>query len=242
VNTLINVNGLGVTFGAIRALSNVTLSIKNDSEICGIIGPNGAGKSTLLSVVAGEINPNEGSIELFGKVINKKLTPEAVSNLGVARTFQIPRPFYGLTVEENIVTSGLSTKSLKDSRIKAKAMLKLLNLERYAHSTPGQLNLAGRKRLELAKALMTEPKLLLLDELFEGLNETEVDWLVNIIKNELAASSMKIVLVEHVLSALRKLATTLYVLSQGQLIAEGKTDEVLSSGIVIEAYLGKQKV
>jgi ABC-type branched-subunit amino acid transport system ATPase component len=239
---ILKVNGLGVSFGAIKALSNVTLTIKDDSEICGIIGPNGAGKSTFLSVIAGEISPSEGSIELFGRPVHKKLTPEIVCNMGVARTFQIPRPFYGLTVEENIMTSGLCVHSLKDSRVKAKELLNLLHLERYAQATPGQLNLAGRKRLELAKALMTEPKLLLLDELFEGLNEHEVDWLVNIIKNELAASSIKVVLVEHVISALRKLAGTLYVLNQGQLIAEGKTDEVLTSGVVIDAYLGKQKV
>lgn len=238
--TIIKVNGLSVTFGAIRALNDVTLTIKDDSEICGIIGPNGAGKSTFLSVVAGEVNPSAGVIELFGRPINKKLTPNLVCNLGVARTFQIPRPFYGLTVEENIVTSGLSNKSLKNSKIKALEMLELLNLQSYAQSTPGQLNLAGRKRLELARALMTEPKLLLLDELFEGLSEHEVDWLVDIIK-KLAASSIKIVLVEHVLSALRKLAETIYVLNQGILIAQGKTDEVLASDIVIEAYLGKQR-
>lgn len=237
---IIKAIGLSVSFGAIRALNDVTLSIGNDSEICGIIGPNGAGKSTFLSVIAGEINPTQGSIALFGSTI-KKLTPEAACNLGVARTFQIPRPFYGLTVEENMITSGLCAMSLKDSRLKAKELLKLLNIEEYAYATPSQLNLAGRKRLELAKALMTEPKILLSDELFEGLNEHEVDWLVNIIKNKFAPS-MKIVMVEHVLSALRKLAGKLYVLNQGELIAEGETDKVLSSDHVIKAYLGKQKV
>jgi branched-chain amino acid transport system ATP-binding protein len=242
VVTIIKTNGLSVSFGAIKALSEVTLSIENDSDICGIIGPNGAGKSTFLSVIAGEINPSNGSIELFGKPINKRLTPEAVSKMGVARTFQIPRPFYGLTVKDNVITSGLSVMNLKNSKEKAHEILELLDLDRFAQVTAGQLNLTGRKRLELAKALMTKPKLLLLDELFEGLNEHEVDNLVNIIKNEIVSSAIKVVLVEHVISALRKLASKLYVFNQGQLIAEGKTDDVLSHKDVIEAYLGKQTV
>ncbi|MEB3100123.1 ATP-binding cassette domain-containing protein [Ferviditalea candida] len=132
---MIKAIGLSVSFGAIKALSDVTFSIDNDSEICGIIGPNGAGKSTFLSVIAGEINPTEGSIALFGSTI-KKLTPEAACHLGIARTFQIPRPFYGLTVEDNVITSGLSAMSLKDSRLKAKELLKLLNIDRYAYATP----------------------------------------------------------------------------------------------------------
>lgn len=236
---IIKANGLSVRFGAIQALTNVTLSIDDGPEIYGIIGPNGAGKSTFLSVIAGEVDPTEGSIELFGRAYNK-LTPEKACHLGIGRTFQIPRPFYGITVEDNLVTSGLCVMSLKDSRSKAKELLNLLNLEKYALGTPSQLNLAGRKRLELAKAIMTQPKVLLSDELFEGLNEHEVNWLVNIIKKEFAPI-MKIVMVEHVLSALRKLASKLYVLNQGQLLAEGETNEVLSSKKVIQAYIGKQR-
>ncbi|MFD1037385.1 ABC transporter ATP-binding protein [Virgibacillus byunsanensis] len=233
---------MSVSFGAIKALSNVTLSINDDSDICGIIGPNGAGKSTLLSVIAGEVSPSGGTVELFGDSNKKKLNPETVNRKGISRTFQIPRPFFGLTVERNIVTCGLGVNNLNDSQEKAKRLLKILELDKHAHSTAGQLNLAGRKRLELAKALMTEPKVLLLDELFEGLNEQEVDSLVNIVKNEIASSSIKVVLVEHVISALRKLANKVYVLNQGELIAEGETEEVLSDEVVIEAYLGKQKV
>ncbi|HET7627994.1 MAG TPA: ATP-binding cassette domain-containing protein [Bacillales bacterium] len=236
---MIKTMGLGVQFGAIRALDNVTLSIDDSPEICGIIGPNGAGKSTFLSVIAGEIRPTEGEIELFDKPM-RSLSPVKACRMGVGRTFQIPRPFIEMTVEENIFTSGLCVSPLKEARAKAKELLKLLDLENHAQSTPGQLNLAGRKRLELAKALMTEPKVLLSDELFEGLNEKEVDWLVDLLKTHFAPK-MKIIMVEHVLSALRKLATKLYVLNQGQLIAEGETNDILASEQVIEAYLGRRK-
>jgi branched-chain amino acid transport system ATP-binding protein len=237
---ILNVSNISVNFGAIQALNNVSLSLDNDADITGIIGPNGAGKSTFLSVIAGEIKPNSGTIQILGKEVKKSLSPETLCELGIARTFQIPRPFNGLTVEENVIVSGLTKMNLTQSRLKAKELMKTLNLEPTADLTPGHLNLAGRKRLELAKALMTQPKILLLDELFEGLNEVEVDWMVDVIKNQIISKNIKVIMVEHVISALRKLAKWLYVLDQGKLIAEGMTNEVLSSKVVIEAYLGKK--
>lgn len=233
---LIITNHLSVKFGAVTALDDLSLVIHDDNQIRGIIGPNGAGKSTFLSVIAGELNPTAGTVVLFGEIMHR-FSPEYVCRKGIARTFQIPRPFYGLTVEDNVMVSGLANGNITTSRNRARDVLEMLNMAKFAKQYPQQLNLAGRKRLELARALMTRPKVLLSDELFEGLNESDVDWLVRVIKEEIA-SRMKIVMVEHVMSALRKLADKLYVLNHGQLIAEGDTDEVLSSGEVISAYLG----
>jgi len=223
-------------------LKGVNFALDPDVDITGIIGPNGAGKSTFLSVIAGEIKPNTGTLTIMGRKLDRQQSPELLNRMGIARTFQIPRPFTGMSVEDNIVVSGLVRGSLKESRERARGLMDKLNLANYARMTPGQLNLAGRKRLELARALMTQPKLLLLDELFEGLNEVEVDWMVEILKAQVRETGFKVIIVEHVMSAVRKLAQKLYVLDHGECIAEGGTEEVLSSQRVIEAYLGKQPV
>jgi len=115
---ILNVSNISVNFGAIQALNNVSLSLDNDADITGIIGPNGAGKSTFLSVIAGEIKPNSGTIQILGKEVKKSLSPETLCELGIARTFQIPRPFNGLTVEENVIVSGLTKMNLTQSRLK----------------------------------------------------------------------------------------------------------------------------
>lgn len=234
---LVRVEALGMRFGAVQALHGVDLEIVDDDKVAGIIGPNGAGKSTLLSIIAGELKASAGSVKVLEQDI-RSASADRVARLGVARTFQVPRPLLGMTVEDNVIASGLCKGTLREARGKAGAILEMLSLDERKNDFPGELNLAARKRLELSKALMTDPKVLLSDELFEGLNEHDVDWLVALLKDRVAPT-VKIVMVEHVMSALRSLANVLYVLDRGELIAQGGTEEVLADENVIEAYLGR---
>ncbi|NLA66033.1 MAG: ATP-binding cassette domain-containing protein [Leucobacter sp.] len=235
---LVKLEGVTVAFGGVKAIDNVNLTIEDNVGIVGIIGPNGAGKSTCLSVIAGARKPKTGSVEVLGHKITKADTAK-ITRLGVARTFQIPRPFTEMTVRENIMVAVTANHRLSNAEADARTdeILERLGIANQAELLTGALPLAVRKKIEVARGIATQPKLLLLDEVFEGLSDTEIQDMVQILR-DLDKSGIRLVLVEHVLRALRQLASTLVVFEKGQMIATGPVDEVLNSDRVKDAYLG----
>ncbi len=224
------------SFGGLKALDAVTLEVA-DGEIVAVIGPNGAGKTTLFSVVAGFLRADEGTVTFNGTDISNE-PPHRICQLGLARTFQIARPFARLSVRENIaVGAHLHIAGRKEALAKATDVGSMLGLGGILEQRADGLSVASRKRLELARALATVPKLLLLDEIFAGLNPTEVEEILPVIR-EIRERGVTIVLVEHVMRAVMRLSDRVVVLNNGKLIAAGSPDAVVSNARVIEAYLG----
>lgn len=228
-----------VAFGGVRALDGVSLSLNADAGITGIIGPNGAGKSTCLSVIAGAQKPTSGTVKVLGRQLTHNANTAKVARWGVARTFQIPRPFVDMTVRENVMVARLASSRGKgvDQAGRVDELLERMGLGDISAKLAGSLALASRKKLEVARAMAINPKLILLDEVFEGLSDYEIQELVTILRG-LHEGGIRLVLVEHVLRALRQLATSLVVFEKGSVIAQGDVDDVLESARVKEAYLG----
>ncbi|WP_109471987.1 ABC transporter ATP-binding protein [Ornithinimicrobium cavernae] len=240
MTALVEMRNVTVAFGGVKALDNVSLTIGPDTGIVGIIGPNGAGKSTCLSVIAGARRPRSGTVEAMGVPLGRRTNPATMTHAGVARTFQIPRPFTQMTVRENVQVAFAATRRSSDAELQELAdhLLERLGIRDQAGKLAGALPLAVRKKLEVARGMAVNPKLLLLDEVFEGLSDTEISDMVTILRG-LHEDGVHLVLVEHVLRALRQLADTLIVFEKGQVIATGPVDEVLQSPEVKKAYLGK---
>lgn len=242
MTALVALNNVTVAFGGVKALDDVSFSIEPDSGIVGIIGPNGAGKSTCLSVIAGARKPTNGTVEALGMRLGKGTNPAKMALAGVARTFQIPRPFAEMTVRENVLVALAATNRASRADLEAKAdeLLGRLGIAEHSNNPAGSLPLAVRKKLEVARGMAVGPKLLLLDEVFEGLSDTEIQDLVEILAG-LDRDGIHLILVEHVLRALRQLAQTLVVFDKGKLIANGDLDQVLESPQVKRAYLGQNE-
>lgn len=231
---------VSVTFGGVNALSHVTFGFPDEHNILGIIGPNGAGKSTLLSVIAGYVRPSRGTLTVFEQV-QSGYSPQKASALGIGRTFQVPRPFSQMSVYDNLVVSGLSKLGMRDAKARAKQVLDQLELGPYASRLPGEMNLASRKRLEIGKAMVTNPRLMLLDEIFEGASESDVAWLSDMLVRYSRESGVKLILVEHIIRAVRNVCPWLIVLNYGRVLSQGVTKEVLESEEVVTSYLGQRR-
>jgi branched-chain amino acid transport system ATP-binding protein len=233
---VLEVDGLCKTFGGLRAVADATLAV-TAGEIVSLIGPNGAGKTTLFAMVSGFLKPDAGTVQFQGREI-KGLRPHAVCRLGVARTFQIARPFPNLSVHHNIAI-GAHTRSRRRGEALAAAaeVAERLGMASRLDDQAGSLTVAGRKRLELARALATHPRLLLLDEVMAGLNATEIDEIVAVLR-EIRASGITILLIEHVMRAVMSLSDRAYVLNHGRMIAAGTPAAITRNADVIEAYLG----
>ena len=235
---LLNVEKLTMHFGGLVANRDVNFAV-DAGEIVAIIGPNGAGKSTLFNCLAGHHAPTSGSIHFNGVELVGR-APEAIAALGLIRTYQIPRTFAAMTVLENAMIGALLRRPrLANAREEAWHVLEAVGLDKRGGMRAGDLNVAGQKRVELARALAASPTLLLLDEVAGGLNPTEVLELVEILR-AIHARGVTLVIVEHVLEVVMRLAHRVLVLDFGELIATGTPEEVVRNPAVIEAYLGRK--
>lgn len=235
---MLDLKDLVKDFGGLRAVDSLNLSIEQ-GQILGLIGPNGAGKSTVFNCIAGVYPPTEGEIFFDGTRINN-VKPWDLCRQGLARTFQIVKPFASKTVLYNVmVGSYVTTDKRSAAESKAVETLKALNLHEKKDVKAGNLTIADRKRLEIARALATDPKLLLLDEVMAGLRPTEVDEMVKIIKG-LRDLGITIFIIEHIMRAIMALSDRVVVIHFGQKISEGPPKEVASDEKVIKAYLGEE--
>ena len=241
MGALLEVADVSKNFSGLRAVADVTFAVP-DGAIFAVIGPNGAGKTTLFNLIAGVFAPDNGSIAFDGARIDG-LTPDAVCRRGIGRTFQLVRPFPALTVEENVMVGALLRRpDLQSALRRAHEVLWRLDLFDKRMQPAGSLTLPDRKRLEVARALATEPKLLLLDEVMAGLRPTETDRMVEILKKINKESGLTILLIEHVMRAVMSVATRVLVLHHGAAIAEGTPDAVVREPAVVQSYLGAEAV
>jgi branched-chain amino acid transport system permease protein len=226
-------------FGGVHALEDVTLRI-HEGEIVGLVGPNGSGKTTLISLLSGALRPTRGHILVAGRD-TQALAPHQVAHAGIARTYQIPRPFASMTVRDNVaiaVMFGRVPSRLTQARARAEQHLEFVGLGHLAGALPSALNLHQRQLLEIARALATEPKVLLLDEALAGLNPAEIDSAVEVVRRVHRAGTA-IVIVEHLLRVVNQLATRVVVLDRGTVLADGEPRAVMTDPAVIQAYLGR---
>jgi branched-chain amino acid transport system ATP-binding protein len=242
---VLEVSSVSRFFGRFQALSRVSLTVE-EGEFRGLIGPNGSGKTTLFNVISGVYPASSGKVIFMGKDITR-WTPDRICHAGIARTFQIPRPFREMTVLENVMVGVLFGQeemlvSQEQAREEAWKWLEFVGLKVDEDARPGELTAGNLRRLELARALATGPRLLLADEIMSGLNQEEIDQTSQVLKKIHEELGLTILWIEHIMGALMNLVERVTVLDYGQVIAEGTPEEVARDERVIEAYLGQEKI
>jgi branched-chain amino acid transport system ATP-binding protein len=234
---LLEARNITMAFGAFKAVSDASLSIQQ-GEIIGLIGPNGAGKSTFFNCLVGDLVPTAGLVLLNGVDVTRS-SPETHARLGIGRTFQVPATFEDMTILDNVMVGAfLRHPRAADARAAAMRVLSLTGLDGLAHQPARTLGTPGRKRLEIARVMATEPKLLLLDEALAGLTPAEVQRAIDLVRR-IHATGVTLVIVEHIMEVIVTLAERVLVFNQGHVIASGAPREVMNDPQVVEAYLGR---
>jgi branched-chain amino acid transport system ATP-binding protein len=227
-------------FGGLTAVREVSLQVQA-GDLLGIIGPNGAGKTTLFHVIAGYYGPDEGRVTFDGREVTG-LPAHTIARLGLTRTFQLVKPFGNLSVQDNVMIGALTRRpTVREARADAERVIDLCGLGPHAGAAARALPLALRKRLEVARALATRPRLLLLDEVMAGLNPTELAAMVELVRR-LHAEGLTLIVIEHIMAAMMRLAQRIVMLHHGETIAEGTPREIAADRRVIDAYLGEEFV
>jgi branched-chain amino acid transport system ATP-binding protein len=235
---LLEARQLTKTFGSFRAVDNASITV-GQGDILGLIGPNGAGKSTFFNCLTGDLVSTSGEVLFEGRNITA-FSPEARAEIGIARTFQVPQTFEGMSVLENVMIGAfLRTSRKSEAEARAHAVLERVGMGQLAATPARSLGTPGRKRLEIARALASEPKVLLLDEAMAGLTQREVRLAIDLVR-DIHRSGVTLVIVEHIMEVIMSLATSVLVFHQGREIARGAPREVTANPAVIEAYLGKR--
>jgi branched-chain amino acid transport system ATP-binding protein len=236
---LLALHSVSKSYGALKVTDNITLSV-TEGETLGILGPNGAGKTTLFNLISGDVRVDAGQVSYAGQDVTA-LPPHQRCRLGIGRSYQMPQPFGNMSVFENLVTSACFGGKLaeRDAWARAVQVLEQTGLQAHANKPAGALTLLNRKRLELARALATGPRLLLLDEIAGGLTEHEAQQLVEELRR-IKASGVTMIWIEHVVHALLSVADRLFVINFGQKLAEGKPAEVMADAQVRRVYMGME--
>jgi branched-chain amino acid transport system ATP-binding protein len=238
---LLRVQGVSKAFRGLRAVQDVSFDVPEHS-IFAMIGPNGAGKTTCFNLIAGVFPPDAGTVSLDDRVITG-LRPDQICHAGIGRTFQVVKPFPQMTVLDNVIVGGLNAhRDVKAARQEAQAVLERLHLDAKRDHLAASLTLPERKRLEVARAMATRPRLLLLDEVMAGLRPTEVDEMVAVFRRINAETGLTILLIEHVMRAVMALAQHIVVLHHGEKICAGAPETVVRDPAVLECYLGAEAV
>jgi branched-chain amino acid transport system ATP-binding protein len=241
MTALLEVERISKSFSGLKAMQDVSFAVP-EGQIVALIGPNGAGKTTCFNVVAGVYRPDSGEVRFAGDRIDGR-RPDQICRAGVGRTFQLVKPFAGLTVMENVVVGALNASaSVREARRKSEEVIEQLGLASKSRQIAASLTLPDRKRLEVARALATGPRLLLLDEVMAGLRPTETDHMVALFRELNSRLGLTILLIEHVMRAVMALSARVIVLHHGQVIAAGTPDEVTRDPAVLECYLGAEAV
>jgi branched-chain amino acid transport system ATP-binding protein len=234
---MLETNGVTVRFGGLLAVNSVNCYV-DKGEIVGLIGPNGAGKTTFFNAISGFRSPDAGEVSFKGTSIIG-LRPHKISRMGMSRTFQIVKPFPEMSVVENVMIGAFSVhRATREARAAAMRALELVKFESWAHRRAGDLPVAGRKRLEVAKVMACEPEMILLDEVMAGLTPSEHNEMIDAVRN-IQSSGVTIVIIEHVMPVIMSLCDRIYVLHHGELICEGAPEKVIRDPDVVRAYLGE---
>jgi ABC-type branched-chain amino acid transport systems, ATPase component len=237
LSTILTVKDLGISFGSNHVLKGVNFDL-GQGEVLGVIGPNGAGKTVMLNILTGILKPTKGTIEFEGKEISSQGVTERCRG-GIGRTFQVPRPFEKMTVFENIMVGGVfgAGMSEKEAKVKAKEVAKTIGLDDKLALFAGKLGLLDRKRLEIGRALATEPKILLLDEVGGGLTESEVGMIINLVKT-VKSQGVSVIWIEHIIRTMLEGTDRVLLLADGVDVICGKPLDVMNSKEVSKVYMG----